>query len=185
MPILFNLLLVLVLASGAAAAQAPRERPAEYPAAMPLGDLVPRTREQGGTWETDWLPPGVSFDHARRIVTVRRISGATDDGAPLRFIQGLASCFRPCPDHRLDPIDRAPFQGRPAARATLDMPASTISGLPSRAYVLAVSGERALHVAVVLFRGPRSPADERFAQDVLRSVVLCLPNSRAAACGAD
>jgi hypothetical protein len=178
-------ILLLVLASGAAAAQAPRARPAEYLATMPLGDLVPRTRERGGTWERDWLPPGVSFDHALRIVTVRRISGATDDGAPLRFIQGLATCFTPCPDQRLDPIDRAPFQGRPAARVTLDMPASAISGLPSRAYVLAVAGERALHVAVVLFRGPRSPADERFAQDVLRSVVLCTPASRVAACGSD
>jgi len=185
MRILFNLLLVLVLASGPAAAQDRPARPAEYLVMMPLGDLVPRTRERGGTWESDFLPPGVSFDNALRMVTVRRISGAIDDGAPLRFIQGLATCFTPCPDQRLDPIDRAPFQGRPAARATLDMPTGGFSGLPNRAFVLAVSGERALHVVVVLLRGPMPPADERFAQDVLRSVVLCMPGSRAAACGAD
>lgn len=198
MPSLFNLL--LVLAAGAAAAQSGPERPlggppseaarppagAEYLVTMPLGDLVPRTEERGGTRETDWLPPGASFDRAVRMVMVERIAGATDDGAPLRFIQGLATCLRPCPGQEPAPIDRAPFQGRPAARFTMDMPATAVfSGLATRTYALAIAGERNLHVVIVLFRGPRSPADERFAEEVLRSVVLCTPTSRAAACGSD
>jgi hypothetical protein len=66
------------------------------------------------------------------------------------------------------------------------MPATAVfSGLPSRTYALAVAGERALHVVIVLLRGPRSAADERFAEDVLRSAVLCTLASRAAACRSD
>jgi hypothetical protein len=195
---LYNLLLLPSAATAAAQglpAQPPGRAPieaasamagSEYLVTMPLGDLVPRTEERGGTRETDWLPPGASFDRALRMVMVERIAGATDEGAPLRFVQGLATCLRPCSGQALSAIDRAPFQGRPAARVTIDMPATAVfSGLPSRAYVLAVSGERALHVVIVMLRGSRSPADERFAQDVLRSVVLCTPTSRAAACGSD
>lgn len=187
----FNVL--LLLAGGAAAAQGgPREavgasaRPAEYLVTMPLGDLVARTEVRGGTRETDWLPPGQSFDRAPRMVIVERIAGATDEGAPLRFIEGLATCFRPCPGQVLAPIDRAPFQGRAAARAVIDMPAAAVfSGLATRTYALAIAGERNLHVVIVMFRGPRSAADERFAADVLRSVVLCTPAARAAACGSE
>lgn len=184
MPSLFNLLLLLSAAS-AAAQSGPAQPPgAEYLATMPLGDLVARTEERGGTRETDWLPPGASFDRAPRMVIVERISGAADDGAPLRFIEGVAACLRPCPGQAIAPIDRAPFQGHPAARAVIDMPAAAVfSGLPSRTYVLAVSGDRALHVVIVLLRGSRSPADERFAEEVLRSAVLCTPAARAAACG--
>jgi hypothetical protein len=186
MPSLFDLLLVMAAAS-AAAQSGPAQPPgAEYLATMPLGDLVPRTEERGGTRETDWLPPGASFDRAPRMVIVERISGAADDGAPLRFIQGVATCLRPCPSQAVAPIDGTPFQGRPAARAVIDMPATAaFSGLPSRTYALAVSGDRALHVIIVLLRGSRSPADERFAQDVLGSVVLCTPTARAAACGSE
>jgi hypothetical protein len=182
MPSLFNLLL---LAAGAAqGVPAPPPGP-EYLATMPLGDLVARTEERGGTLEIDWLPPGASFDRAPRMVIVERIAGATDEGAPLRFVQGLATCFRPCPDQRPAPIDRTPFRGRPAARAVIDMPATPVSGLPSRAYALAIAGDRSLHVVIVMFRGGRSAADERFAEDVLRSAVLCTPADRAAACGPD
>ncbi|HMG46174.1 MAG TPA: hypothetical protein VK614_01765 [Allosphingosinicella sp.] len=198
MRIVFNLLLPLSAAT--AAAQGVPERPlggalagaagaragSEYLVTMPLGDLVPRTEERGGTRETDWLPPGASFDRAPRMVMVERIAGATDDGAPLRFVQGLATCLRPCPGQGLGAVDRTPFQGRPAARITMDMPATAVfSGLPSRTYALAIAGERNLHVVIVMFRGPRSAADERFAQDVLRSVVLCTPASHAAACRSD
>jgi hypothetical protein len=180
--------LLLLLAAAAAAAPGVRAQPpgAEHLATMPLGDLVPRTEERGGTRETDWLPPGASFDRAARLVIVERIAGPADEGAPLRFLQGLATCLRPCPGQVVAPIDRAPFHRRPAARVTIDMPATAVfSGLPTRTYALAVAGEGALHVVIVLLRGARSAADERFAQDVLRSAVLCTPISRAAACGSD
>lgn len=184
------LILLALLAPAFAAAQDARvpagnAPESEYLGTMPLGDLVPRTEVRGGTRETDWLPPGASFDRAHRMVMVERISGATDEGAPLRFIQGLASCFRPCPDQRVGAIDRAPFQGHAAARAIIDMPPSAVSGLPSRTYVLAVSGDGALHVLTIVLRGGRSPADERFAADVLRSAVLCTPFSSAGACRPD
>jgi hypothetical protein len=117
------------------------------------------------------------------MVLVHRIAGATDDGAPLRFIEGLATCFRPCPDQRLGAIDRTPFQGHPAARAIIDMPPGAVfSGLPTRTYVLAVAGDGALHALTIVLRGARSPADERFAADVLRSATLCTPFSSAGAC---
>jgi hypothetical protein len=179
--------LLLLAAATVAAPGVPAQPPgAEHLATMPLGDLVPRTEERGGTREIDWLPPGASFDRAPRMVIVERISGAVDEGAPLRFIQGLATCLRPCPGQAIAAIDRTAFQGRPAARTIIDMPAAAVfSRLPTRTYALAVAGDRALHVVIVLLRGPRSAADERFAQDVLRSAVLCTPASRAAACGPD
>ena len=175
--------LPLLLAAAAAPGVPPQPPGGEHLATMPLGDLVARTEVRGGTRETDWLPPGASFDRALRMVTVERIAGATDDGAPLRFIEGLATCLRPCPGQGAGVIDRAPFQGRPAARITMDMPASAVfSGLATRTYALAVAGERNLHVVIIVLRGSRSPADERFAEDVLRSAVLCTPASRAAVC---
>jgi hypothetical protein len=186
MPSLYHLPLLLAAASAAAPGVPAQPPGAEHLAVMPLGALVARTEERGGTRETDWLPPGASFDRAPRMVMIERISGATDEGAPLRFVQGLATCLRPCPGQAIGPIDRAPFQGRPAARAAIDMPATAVfSGLPTRTYALAVAGEGALHVVIVLLRGERSPADERFAEEVLRSAVLCTPASRAAACRSD
>lgn len=185
-------ILLALLASAAAAAQGGARAPAgtapdsDYLGTMPLGDLVPRTEVRGGTRETDWLPPGASFDRAARMVLVHRISGPADAGAPVRFIQGLATCFRPCPGQRVGAIDRAPFEGHPAARAIIDMPPGTqFSGLPTRTYVLAVAGDGALHALTVILRGARSPADERFAADVLRSATLCTPFSSAGACRPD
>lgn len=187
---IFPILLALLAPAFAAAQDGPPAPPrnapdSEYLGTMPLPGLVRRTEVRGGTRESDWLPPGASFDRAPRIVIVERIAGAADDGAPLRFIQGLATCFRPCPDQRVGAIDRAPFQGHAAARAIIDMPPGAVSGLPTRTYVLAVSGDSALHVLTIVLRGSRSPADERFAEEVLRSAVLCTPFSSAGACGPD
>ena len=184
-------MLLALLASAAAAAQGARtpagDAPdSEYLGTIPLGDLVPRTEVRGGTRETDWLPPGASFDRAARMVLVHRISGAADAGAPVRFIEGLATCFRPCPGQRVGAIDRTPFDGHPAARAIIDMPAgSQFSGLPTRTYVLAIAGDGALHALTIVLRGERSPADERFAADVLRSATLCTQFSSAGACRPD
>lgn len=178
--------LLLVLASASAAAQDPQQRPgSERLATMALAGLAPRTQERAGVTETDWAPPGVSGDRATRMVTIKRMSGAAGDQAPLNMLRGLAACFRPCPGEAEAWIDQAPFQGRPAARVTVNMPTSAPTGLPARAYALAVSGERDLHFIAVIIRGEVSAADERFAQDVLRSVVLCTPASRAGACNAD
>lgn len=181
-------ILLTLLASASAAAQDARTSAgnapdSEYLGTMPLPGLVPRTEVRGGTRETDWLPPGASFDRAARMVLVHRISGPADAGAPLRFIQGLATCLRPCPGQRVGAVDRTPFQGHPAARAIIDMPPGAVfSGLPTRTYVLAVAGDGALHALTIVLRGARSPADERFAADVLRSATLCAPFSSAGAC---
>jgi hypothetical protein len=177
--------LLLVLASGSAAAQDPPARPAEYLVTMPLAGLAARTREREGVTQIDWVPSGETPDSARRMITIERLSGAAGDAAPMHMLRGLATCFSPCPGETQAPIDQAPFHGRPAARVTINMPARAHTGRPTRAYALAVSGERDLHFIAVIVRGEVSPADERFAQDVLRSVVLCVPGSRAAACGAD
>jgi hypothetical protein len=183
------LILLALLASASVAAQDAPQAPAgaapdsDYLGTMPLGDLVPRTEVRGGTRETDWLPPGASFDRAPRMVLVHRISGPADAGAPVRFIEGLATCLRPCPGQRVGAIDRTPFDGHPAARAVIDMPPGAVfSGLPTRTYVLAVAGDSAVHALTIVLRGARSPADERFAADVLRSATLCTPFSSAGAC---
>lgn len=193
MPNLLNLLLAL---SGMAAAQTSPERPlgsapgpageagagTEYLVTMPLPGLVPHTEVRGTVRETDWLPPGLSVDSATRLVTVERMSGGAGPDAPLRFIRGVSTCFANCAGRALHPVDQTPFQGHPAARVRVDIPLRRTTGRPGTLYALAVSGDRDLHIVVVTVPGPPSEADERFAQDVLRSVVLCTPTSPVPAC---
>jgi len=177
------MILLLILAAAIAGAQ-PAGAPAdsEYLATMPLVGLVARTQERPGVRQTDWLPPGQSFDRATRVVTIERISGAAGAEAPMRFISGLMTCLRPCPDDRNGPVGQAPVGGHPAARVTIDLPANAAHPEPRRAFALAISGERDLHTVTVLIRGPLSRADTDFAEAVLRSAVVCTAASRAAVC---
>ncbi|HMJ93475.1 MAG TPA: hypothetical protein VK472_05195 [Allosphingosinicella sp.] len=180
--------MILALLLGATiAGAAPADTPAnsEYLATMPLAGLVPRTRERPGVRETDWLPPGQSFDHATRVVVIERIAGAAGPEAPMRFIAGVTTCFAPCPDHQDAPVSQTPVGGRPAARGTIDLrPNATFPG-PRRVFALAISGERDLHTVTVMIRGALTRADTDFAEAVLRSAVVCTPASRAAVCRPD
>jgi hypothetical protein len=177
---------LLMLAAGAAAQDLPQAAGAasdsEYLVTMAPRGLVARTTERDGVSQTDWLPPGEPIERAARVVTIERIAGGAGADGPLHLVEGLALCLRPCPDQRVSPVDRTAFQGHPAARVTIDMPATAISGRPSRFYALAVSGDHDLHVVIVVIRGERAGANVAFAQGVLRSVTLCTPATRAAAC---
>ena len=193
MPNHLNLLLAL---SGLAAAQVSSEAPlgmapglgaaagaeTEYLVTMPLAGMVPHSEVRGTVRETDWLPPGQSADSATRLVTVERMSGGAGPDAPLRFIRGVSTCFADCAGRAPNPVDQTPVQGHPAARVRVDIPLRRTTGRPGTLYALAISGDRDLHVVVVTVPGPPSEADERFAQDVLRSVVLCTRASREPAC---
>jgi hypothetical protein len=171
---------LLILAAVIAPANAAEET--EYLATMPLAGLVAHTRERPGVRQTDWLPPGQSFDGAARLVTVERIAGAAGPEAPMRFIAGLTTCFAPCPDHRPATVSQAPVAGRPAARVMIELPVNAAHPQPRRAFALAVSGERDLHTVTILIRGAPTRADTDFAEAVLRSVTLCTAASRAAPC---
>ena len=173
-------LIELLLALAALAAQGAGDP--EYLATMPLTGLVARVEERPGVRQTDWLPPGQSFDRAARVVTIERIAGGAGPEAPMRFIAGVTTCFSPCPDRQAPQVSQAPIGGRPAARATIDLRPNAAFPGPRRVFALAISGERDLHTVTVLIRGPISSADTDFAEAVLRSAVVCAAGSRAAAC---
>lgn len=155
----------------------------EHLATMPLVGLAPHMRTLGNVIQTDWLPPGAAPDRAARMVTIERMRGAAGDGAPLSLIRGFATCLTACPETGNGAIDQTPFQGRPAARIAVDLPANPRTGAgPTRIHALAVSGGRDLHVVIVLIRGELSPGDIAFAEQVMRSVVLCAPGAAAPAC---
>ena len=156
----------------------------EFFVTMPLAGMVSRTQERPGVRQTDWLPPGQSIDRAHRVVTIERIAGGAGAAAPVRFISGLTTCLRSCPDGRTDVVGQAPVSGHPAAHVTIDLSPNAANPQPRRVFALAVSGERDLHVITVVIRGSLSRADAEFAEAVLRSVVMCTAGARAPVCQA-
>ena len=154
----------------------------EHLAIAPPAGLAPHTKVDGTRRTTDWFATGETFDDARRLVTVLDLSGAGGPGAPAEMLRGLATCFRPCPTQRVSAIDATPFAGRPAARMRIDTPPIPRTGKPMTIFVLAVSGERDLHLVSIVIRGPVSPADEAFAQAVLGSATWCPAGSTEGVC---
>jgi hypothetical protein len=152
--------------------------------AAPAG-MVPRTKVEGARRSTDWFAAGETFDDARRLVTVLDLAGRGGPTAPAELIRGLATCFRPCPTQLVSPLDATPFAGRPAARVRIDTPPNPRTGKPMTIFALAVSGERDLHLIAVAIRGPVSPADEAFAQAVLRSATWCPAGSTDGVCASN
>lgn len=179
--------LLLAVSAGTAIAQdAPGTRPGgERLTTMPLAGMVARTEQRGEVTEVEWLPAGVSFDQAMRVVNIRRIPRRAGGGGPLDFISGLAECFSPCPDQRVSAIDHTPIQGHSAARVRIDIALLTRTGRPASIHALAVSGDRYTHTITVFINGPLTPADHRFASDVLASAVFCMPGSNLLACASD
>lgn len=170
---------VLALASTAPASAAEAERLVSPP--LP-GFVIGYSAANAAQSIREEVPRGESVERWNRMVTTQRFTGLASRSAPAAYARTIADQTpRACPGAVVSPIASLTVSRRGAARVQVDCPRSQ-GGLPETFILLAIAGERDMHVKQVAFRGNKTPADMAWAQRYLAATVLCRPRDLQVSC---
>jgi hypothetical protein len=119
------------------------------------------------------VPRGQTVERWTRMVTTQRFTGLAARTTPAAYARTITGNVpRACPGAALSPIADLTVSGRPAARLQVDCPRNE-TGQAETFILLAVAGQRDMHVRQVAFRGAKSAADLVWARTYLAGTVLC------------
>lgn len=125
------------------------------------------------------VPSGETVQRWTRMVTTQWFGGLAARATPAQYAQNiLAALPRQCPGAKVSPLASLTVSGRPAVRFQVDCPV----GGGETFILLAIAGQRDMHVKQVAWRGPTTPAGLQWGQTFLAGTVLCSTGSREAAC---
>lgn len=173
----FGLLAGAALALGAPAmAQSAGERLAAPP--LP-GFVVGYSAGNAQQSIREEIPRGETVQRWTRMVTTQWFAGLAARATPAQYARTMLSKLpQQCPGARVSPVDSLTVSGRPAARFQVDCPI----GGGETFILLAVAGQRDMHVKQVAWRGPTTSAGLQWGRGFLAGTVLCNTGSREAAC---
>lgn len=125
------------------------------------------------------IPRGETMQRWSRMVTTQWFAGLAARATPAQYAQNiLAALPRQCPGAKVSPLASLTVSGRPAVRFQVDCPL----GSGETFILLAVAGQRDMHVKQVAWRGGTTPAGLQWGRALLAGTVLCGAGSREAAC---
>lgn len=128
------------------------------------------------------VPRGETLQRWTRMVTTQRFFGLAARATPRQYADNMLGILpQRCPGARTPTVAQLTVSGRPAIRFQVDCPRGA-GGRPESFILLAVAGQRDMHVKQVAFRGPPTAADLQWGQNLLSRTVLCAPRDRQAAC---
>lgn len=117
-----------------------------------------------------------------RMVTTQRFTGLAARSTPAAYARRIAGQLpQACPGATISPIASLSVGGRPASRFQVDCPRSQ-SGVSETFILLAIAGQRDMHVKQVAFRGAKTAANLAWARGFLAGTTLCQPRDRRPAC---
>jgi hypothetical protein len=116
------------------------------------------------------------------MVTTQRFTGLAARSTPAAYARTITgSVPRACPGAAVSAIADLTVSGQAAARIQVDCPRNG-NGQAETFILLAVAGQRDMHVRQVAFRGPKTAADLVWARTYLTGTILCRPRDLQAAC---
>lgn len=128
------------------------------------------------------VPQGETVQRWTRMVTTQRYAGLAARATPAQYAQNVVAPLpRACPGAKVSPMENLAVSGRPAVRFQVDCPRNA-GGQPETFILLAIAGQRDMHVKQVAFRGATTPQGLDWARDVFAATVLCRPGSQESAC---
>ncbi len=125
------------------------------------------------------VPRGETVERWSRMVTTQWFAGLAARATPAQYAQTMLSNLpRQCPGARVSPLTNLAVSGRPAVRFQVDCPA----GGGETFILLAIAGQRDMHVKQVAWRGGTTPAGLQWGRGFLAATVLCRPGGRETVC---
>lgn len=125
------------------------------------------------------IPRGETVERWSRMVTTQWFAGLAARATPSQYAQNMLSKLpQQCPGARISPVSSLTVSGRPAVRFQVDCPL----GSGETFILLAVAGQRDMHVKQVAWRGGTTPAGLQWGRNFLAGTVLCSAGSREPAC---
>lgn len=130
------------------------------------------------------VPRGQTVEAWTRMVTTQRFTGLAARTSPTAYARDVIGLVPgSCPGARISPVQNVQLSGRAAVRLRVDCLSNPAAAGKAETYIMiAVAGERDMHVKQVAFRGGMGPADLPWAERFLAGIAFCLPNDRAPAC---
>ena len=128
------------------------------------------------------VPKGETVEKWTRMVTMQRFRNLAQRVSPAQYTgQILKDLPKAYPKATASSVQLLKVSGFDAARIKVVCP-KTANGQAESFFLLAVAGNRDMHVKQVAFRGEAKSEDFLWARKFLSAVVMCKPGSKHRAC---
>jgi len=120
------------------------------------------------------VPAGETVQEWTRMVTTQWFAGAAERLTPTEFFEVITrNLMAGCPGAKTSAPVTSSRESRAAAQMRADCPRVAQTGKPETFVILAIAGDRDLHVKQVAFRRVPTAADLQWADEVLGAVAVC------------